>query len=110
MLWTIFRPVQTLYDVNLSLCLLLLCPRSLARVGTPAFLALSSMAVPVILNVVDHWMWLGPNTGNANYMFFQCLAFNVFLGVILGQFCNGSLERDKARRLAAKERVESKEG
>jgi GPI transamidase subunit PIG-U len=75
--------------------------------GTAAFLALSCMAVPIILNIVDHWMWLGPNTGNANYMYFQCLAFNVFLGVILVQFCKGSLERDKALRLAAKERGES---
>jgi len=71
--------------------------------GTLAFLSLASMLVPVILNVVDHWMWLGPNTGNANYMFFQCLAFNVFLSVLLGQFCMGSLERDKALRITAKE-------
>jgi phosphatidylinositol glycan class U len=107
MVWTIFRPVQTLYDANLSLCLLLLCPRSLARIGTPAFLSISSLWVPVFLNVVDHWMWLGPNTGNANYMFFQCLAFNVFLGVLLGHFCKGSLERDKAIRIAEKGRIES---
>lgn len=72
--------------------------------GTSAFFAISSMFVPVILGVVDHWMWLGPNTGNANYIFFQCLAFNVFLAIILSQFVNGSLERAKSLRLAAKER------
>lgn len=103
MIFTIFRPVETLFDANLSFCFLLLCPRSLSRMGTVVFLSLCSMGVPVILNVVDHWMWLGPHTGNANYMFFQCLAYNIFLGIILGQFCKASLERDKALRLAAKE-------
>jgi len=104
MIWTMFRSVETLFDANLALCFFLLCPRSLARMTPVAFVALCSMGVPVVLNVVDHWMWLAPNTGNANYMFFQCLAFNVFLGILLGQFCKASLERDKALRLAAKER------
>lgn len=72
--------------------------------GFASFVALCSMGVPVVLNVVDHWMWMGPNTGNANYIFFQCLAYNVFLGVLLGQFCKASLERDKALRLSAKKR------
>ena len=72
--------------------------------GVPAFVAICSVGVPVILNVLDHWMWLGPNTGNANYMFFQCLAYNVFLGILLGQFVRGSLERDKALRISSKER------
>ena len=69
--------------------------------GIPAFVAICSLGVPVILNVLDHWMWLGPNTGNANYMFFQCLAYNVFLGILLGQFVRASLERDKALRISS---------
>jgi phosphatidylinositol glycan class U len=109
MIWTIFRPVETLFDMNLSLCFFLFSPRSLARMQTMAFLSLCSLWVPVILNVVDHWMWLEPNTGNPNYMFFQCLAYNVFLGIILVQFCTASLQRDKALRLAAKERETTKE-
>jgi phosphatidylinositol glycan class U len=51
-------------------------------------------------------MWLETNTGNANYVFFQCLAYNVFLSIILGQFCNASLQRDKALRLAAKIKIQ----
>ena len=100
MIWTIFRPVETLWDANLSLSFFLLCPRSLARMGIPAFVSICSLGVPVILNVVDHWMWLGPNTGNANYMFFQCLAYNVFLAILLGQLVRASLERDKALRIS----------
>jgi hypothetical protein len=48
-------------------------------------------------------MWLNANNGNANYMFFQCLAYNVFLGIILGQFSSASLQRDKALRITSKE-------
>ena len=72
--------------------------------GAVSFVAFWSMWIPVLLNVVDHWMWLEPNTGNPNYMFFQCLAYNVFLSMILTQFVSATLQRDKALRLAAKER------
>lgn len=109
MIWTIFRSTETLFDANLALVFFLLCPRSLARTGVISFLSLCSIIVPVLLNVVDHWLWLGPNTGNANYIFFQCLAYNVFLSILLSQFCSASLQRDKALRLAAFERAE-KEG
>ena len=74
--------------------------------GIPAFVSICSLGVPVILNVVDHWMWLGPNTGNANYMFFQCLAYNVFLAILLGQLVRSSLERDKALRISPKKEEE----
>jgi phosphatidylinositol glycan class U len=70
---------------------------------TFSFIALCSMWVPVILYVVDYWMWLEPGTGNANYIFFQCLAYNIFLGMILGQFCSACVKRDKAVRLIRKE-------
>lgn len=110
MLWTIFSPVQTLFDANWTLCCFLYCPRSLARMETLAFLSLCSIMVPILLIVVDHWMWMGgPNTGNANYIYFQCLAYNVFLGIFLGQFTSASLQRDKARRVSAKEREEEEE-
>ena len=73
--------------------------------GIASAVALISISVPILLNVVDHWMWLGgPNTGNPNYMFFQCLAYNVFLSIILVQFLSATLQRDKALRLWAKEK------
>ena len=68
-----------------------------------SLVALVSMWVPVILYVVDYWMWLGPGTGNANYIFFQCLAYNVFVGIILGQFVSACVQRDKALRLVRKQ-------
>lgn len=103
LIWTIYRPMQVLYDANLAFCFFLFSPRSLARMETPAFVSLCCLLVPVILNVVDHWMWLDANNGNANYMFFQCLAYNVFLAVVLGQFTTASMQRDKALRIIAKE-------
>ena len=99
MIATIYRPVQVLYDANFALCFFLFCPRSLARMGYAAFIALCCLWVPLFLNVVDHWMWLEANNGNANYMFFQCLAYNVFLGIVLAQFVSASVQHDKALRL-----------
>jgi len=108
MIWTIYRPVQVLYDANFALCFFLFCPQSLARMGYAAFISFCCLPVPVLLNIVDHWMWLDANNGNANYMFFQCLAYNVFLGIILGQFTSASMRHDKALRLAHK--LSSKSG
>jgi hypothetical protein len=48
-------------------------------------------------------MWLEGNNGNANYMFFQCLVYNIFLGIILGQFISASMQRDKALRIDLEE-------
>jgi hypothetical protein len=88
-----------LQDANLALSLMLFNPRSLARMGVPAFVSLLCIIVPVLLNIVDHWMWLEGNNGNANYMFFQCLTYNVFLGIILGQLTTASVQRDKTMRI-----------
>jgi len=108
MIWTIYRPVQVLFDANLAFCLLLFCPQSLARMGYASVVSLCCMPVPLLLNVVDHWMWLDANNGNANYMYFQCVAYNVFLGTVAAQFANASMHRDKALRLVYKKEVGAK--
>jgi hypothetical protein len=77
--------------------------------GVPTLISLCSMMVPVLLYVVDHWMWLESNNGNANYMFFQCLAYNVFWGIVLGQFVSASVQRDKALRIDLEEYYDNKE-
>jgi len=105
MVWTIYRPVQVLFDMNVALCFFLFSPRSLARMGYGSVIALCCIPVPLFLNIVDHWMWLDANNGNANYIFFQCLAHNVFLGIILGQFTSASMKRDKALRLTYRKEV-----
>jgi hypothetical protein len=47
-------------------------------------------------------MWLETSSGNANYIYFQCLGYNAFLGILVGQFCSATLQRDKALRMTAK--------
>jgi hypothetical protein len=74
-------------------------PRSLARVNAASLVALFCLCGPIVLYVVDCWMWLETGSGNANYIFFQCLAYNAFLGIILCQFVNATMKRDKALRL-----------
>jgi hypothetical protein len=55
MIWTVFAPIQTLFDLNLSMCFFLFCPKSLARMDKISFFALCCLPVPLLLNVVDQW-------------------------------------------------------
>jgi phosphatidylinositol glycan class U len=100
---TLFRPPGTLFSLNIGYSLLLLAPRSLARIKSfPALVALCGMVVPIALYLVTVWLWLEPGSGEANFCFFQCLAYNIFVAILLVQFCSASLRRDKALRVTEK--------
>lgn len=106
---TMFRPPGTLYNLQLGFIFMLLSPRSLARMQrTVATIALCALPVPVLLYVVLYWMWLETNSGEANFLYFQCLAYNVFVAFLLIDFCGASLRRDKVNRTVEKRRNEKK--
>jgi len=71
--------------------------------GIAPVFCLLALPVPVVLYVVDHGLWLESGSGNANFMFFQCLAYNLFLGVIVLDFMSSTLRRDKALQLTKKD-------
>mmetsp|Transcript_90 Transcript_90/g.138 ORF Transcript_90/g.138 Transcript_90/m.138 type:complete len:149 (-) Transcript_90:173-619(-) len=102
-LWVLHKPVPTIYDVFITFTLVLLSPRSVIRMGNACLVAVVSLIVPIVLFIMDYWMWLETGVGNANYMFFQCLAFNAFYATILLEFVVASLQRDKTLRLTEKE-------
>jgi GPI-anchor transamidase subunit U len=78
-------------------------PRSLARIHQiSSLIAVCAIPIPVILYMVGYWMWLEPGNGEANYVFFQCLAYNIFVAILFLNFCSASLRRDKALRLTEK--------
>jgi hypothetical protein len=77
--------------------------------NTVSFIALSSIAVPVSLYILDYGLWLETGSGNANYIFFQCLAYNAFVATIFLDFLGATLQRDKALRLTEKVERERKE-
>lgn len=83
---------------------MIMSPRSLARMNTISFIALCSIAVPVLLYVLDYGLWLETGSGNANYIYFQCLAYNAFVAIIFLDFCGATLQRNKALKLT--ERIE----
>ena len=83
---------------------MLLCPRSLARTRIVSLVALCAIPVPVTVFVLDSWSWQTPGTGNANYVYFMCLAYNIFVFLLFLDFCGASVRRDKAIRLAWKEK------
>jgi len=98
----LFKPHPTLLDISFGMALLVCSPRSIARMNVGSVVALAALPVNVSLFVVDHWLWLETGSGNANYIYFQCLALNVFLFCILKDFVDATLQRDKALRLTRK--------
>jgi GPI transamidase subunit PIG-U len=103
MLGVLFRPPGTLYQLNLGFCFMLMNPRSLVRMmQIPSLIALCALPIPVTVYTVTYWMWLEPGNGEANFMYFQCLAYNVFVAVLFLGFCSASLRRDKAIRMTMK--------
>lgn len=67
-----------------------------------SLVAMCALPVPLTLYVMDSWLWLGPASGNANFIFFQSLAFDAFVAILFLEFCSASVARDKAVRLARK--------
>lgn len=103
LLGTLSRPPATLYSLNVGVCLLLLSPKSLARLKTiPSLIAATAFWIPVTLYLVNTWLWLDTGSGEANFMYFQCLAYNAFVTTIFVQFVSACLRRDKALRLTEK--------
>lgn len=67
--------------------------------GKASLVALCALAVPVSLYILDCWLWLETGSGNANYIFFQAMAYQVFVVLLFLDFAGSSLRRDKALRL-----------
>jgi phosphatidylinositol glycan class U len=106
MLGVLFRPPGTLYELNIGFCLMLLSPRSLSRmIKASSIVSLCALPIPTILYAVGYWMWLEPGNGEANYIFFQCLAYCVFVAILFLNFCSASIRRDKALRMTIKEAI-----
>lgn len=47
-------------------------------------------------------MWLVTGNGNANYIFFQCFAYGLFVAVITLDVVSATVKRDKVRRIVEK--------
>jgi GPI-anchor transamidase subunit U len=95
---------MTLYDFNMGICLMLLSPRSMARMRTVVpLVALCAVPVVVLLYLTAHVMWLENGVGEANFLYFQCLAYNIFTAILTIGFCGACIRREKALRLMEKE-------
>jgi hypothetical protein len=47
-------------------------------------------------------MWMETGSGNANFIFFQCVAYQIFVMNVFVDFCEASVKRDKALRMSEK--------
>jgi GPI transamidase subunit PIG-U len=108
MLGVLFRPPSTLYQLLVGMCLAAMCPKSCIRMRTLLTLvSLCALPIPATLFVVTHWLWLVPGSGEANFTYFQALAYSAFAGLVTVEFTGASLRRDKALRLTEKEESSS---
>lgn len=102
LLWAIYRPTNTVQTLTLALHFVLLNPRSIVRMRNPSLVSLFALPVPILLFVTFHRMWLVTGNGNPNYIYFQCVAYCVFVSIITIDFIGATVKRDKVRRLAEK--------
>lgn len=104
MIHTIFQSPSTLYEFNVSMCLFLISSsRVLTRVSKIiTSICICAIPIPISLYIVSYYMWMKTNTGEANFVYFQCLVYNIFIGMLLLLFCAASLRRDKAIRVTVK--------
>jgi GPI transamidase subunit PIG-U len=75
-----------------------------------SLIALCALPIPVTLYMVSYWMWLEPGSGEANFLYFQALAYGIFVAILFLNFCSASMRRDKALRLTEKARGVTKDG
>jgi phosphatidylinositol glycan class U len=106
LLKAIFHPLPTVVDVSLVVGIISIARRTVARMKIYSLIFFVAIPVPIGLYIVDYDLWLKSGSGNANYMFFQCLAYNLFVGVILLDFMASTLNRDKALVLTEKQNRE----
>ena len=102
LLRTILNPEPTVQDMILGLAMVTLAPRSLARMNLASIFSLVALPVPIVIYAVDYWLFLETGSGNANYMFFQGLAYNLFASVICIDFISSTMKRDKSLRVTEK--------
>ncbi|EJK49947.1 hypothetical protein THAOC_31125 [Thalassiosira oceanica] len=102
LLWAIFRPTTTVHTFTLGLHLALMNPRSMVRMRDYVLVAFFALPVPILLFVTFHRMWMVTGNGNANYIFFQCYAYGMFVAMITLEFVNATVKRDKVLRMVEK--------
>ena len=101
-LWIYYKSTITMPDVIFAFCLTVVSPKSLSRMGNASLVSLLAMPVPIVMYTYDYWMWLEPGSGNPNFMFFQCVAFQVFFAAFFLDFAIASMKHDKALRITEK--------
>ena len=74
----------------------------MVRMRDYVLVAFFALPVPILLFVTFHKMWLVTGNGNANYIFFQCYAYGMFVAMITLEFVNATVKRDKVLRMVEK--------
>jgi hypothetical protein len=90
----LLRPHPTLGDVSLPMILMLMHPFVVARMRCKAVLLITSIVCVALLRTT-HWLWLYPGTACANHYYFVQMIYCLSLLILLSEFLNASLLRDR---------------
>ena len=93
----------------IGFCFLLMNPNVLAYMKQmSAIVALCAWPIPVMMYSACYWLWLETVSGEANFVFFQSLAYSVFVALLFLNFASAALRRDKIVRMTAKKLQQAK--
>ena len=67
--------------------------------STVLLVALLGIPVPLLLYCLDWYMWLETGTGNANFIYFQCLAYHVFCVLLSHRLLFATVKQQMALQL-----------
>jgi phosphatidylinositol glycan class U len=105
-LFGLLEPSPTLATFAFSAAVMACDARVLARLRFVSVFCGVAMWVPVSLMFLDLHLWLQTGAGNANYFYFQQLAYSVFTGLIVLDWLRAAVNRLKAVSITEKEEAE----
>mmetsp|Transcript_19035 Transcript_19035/g.44343 ORF Transcript_19035/g.44343 Transcript_19035/m.44343 type:complete len:128 (-) Transcript_19035:29-412(-) len=69
-------------------------------------IGLCALPVSLVLFVVDTYIWLQTHTGNANFVFFQCLLYQIVVTLFFMEYTSAAVCHEKAMQYLRKQRQE----
>jgi len=107
-LFTLLHPSTTLSTCIFFLSLAATTPHIVQRMRFVSIFSLIALSVPTLLLFLDLHLWLTTGAGNPNYVYFQQLAFEIFLAVVVLDYGRAIVALMKVERITEKEGRERK--
>ena len=102
-IFSVLGPYPTMCSAMFAASVMATCPQTLCRLRPVSLYSAVAITVPVTLIRLDWHLWIQTGAGNANYLYFQTLAYSVFESLIFLDFISAGVVRVKAMSLIKKD-------